>query len=249
MKPSESVSGVCNSLTALTKRARWTVNRSEFVEENAGEARLISTNYGTQELANCHFIYAGGYEQFGKRAFWLLNTDLYGQPTTPNTTAPYPNQATLLNANQLTLTLKNTTDSYSLTGNFATDMRLEGGAGYTITNLSLNQNVLTVNFSRLPASGPAPTGLPAMGHIEGPEPALRNANNIGLINFYNLPIANVVGARLATPQAEEPAPLLLFPNPAGDQMQVHLPDGYEQANVTVLTTSGKEVSVPEQALS
>ena len=162
----------------------------ELTEENPADITIISTNNSTQisesTVGYCHYGYANGYKLFGERAFYLMQKDLYAGGTVSNTESPYPLSALLVGSTQISISLKNTSDSYTADIGVASDFALIGSGTYSIISVSISGSNLIVNFT---GTGAAPTGISFSAHSGNSSPSVYNSKAIGLISFYNLAVS------------------------------------------------------------
>lgn len=165
----------------------------EIVQERTGVAHLISTNNTIHAAEGgtllCHYVFSGGYEEIGNRAYNLVKRYIYNEGLSDNNwESPEPDKADYGTPGQVLIRLKNLADTYTLAGaNIGNDFRLEGGS-YTITNVQLAAGVITISYTTNPGTITLPTSVSYFGHAGPALPAIYNASNIGLISFRSLPI-------------------------------------------------------------
>jgi hypothetical protein len=147
----------------------------------------ISTNNTQQNTDSCHFMYDKGYKEMGDRLYEQLRVYQYGAVVGNNIESPKPLSAVVTATNKITLTLKNAADTYTLTSNFMKDILLEGGT-YSITSLSMTGNKLIINFALTGATTTPPTLLTVASHKFNPTPSLYNANGMGIMSVYRMPV-------------------------------------------------------------
>ncbi|ULQ58443.1 T9SS type A sorting domain-containing protein [Flavihumibacter rivuli] len=143
----------------------------------------------------CHFAFEKGYKQLGDWLTNLLRRDLYYVSGLPGSIEPpQPMKASFSaftptgEANQVMLQIKGPANGYTIDGDIAADLRLEGGS-YTITGVAIQSNKLLVNFTRNAGTNNNPSAISYLGHEGKASPVLFNANGIGLTYFANFPIS------------------------------------------------------------
>ena len=144
---------------------------------------LMSTT-GLDAHDGCHYGYEGGYRELGDRYVALLGRDLYGDDPAADVEPPNPASAQFAaGGSQIVVEMRNAASVLTVDAGSNADFRLEGTAA-TLSGATLldGKLVLTVN-----GDGSAATGLSYLGHT-GSGPWVANENEIGLLEFYNLPI-------------------------------------------------------------
>jgi hypothetical protein len=161
---------------------------------------VMSTSASTQlfdggTINYCHYNFPDGYKSFGDWITELVKRDIYKVKNLPNSiNPPTPQKAAFTSvadnglASQVRLTLEDPKGKFTALGNLASEFRLEGG-NFPITNVSINGNNVDIDFIRTAGTNGNPTGLSFVGHDNQSAPMLVNERGIGLLYFYNLPIA------------------------------------------------------------
>lgn len=146
---------------------------------------LMSTTALEHLSDECHFTY-NGYHAAGLQTYERLRPHLYGGPITANTTPPSPDSAWFPNCNKDTimLALRNTTDSYTADSAIGQDFVFSDQSIY-VTSASMSGHVLTLVLND---SLTGTATISYFGHLGAPEPALVNANGIGLLSFSAFPV-------------------------------------------------------------
>lgn len=145
---------------------------------------VMSTSAEPHNSDNCHFGYETGYKRFGDNIYRLIKRDLYGINSS-NINAPNVKFVELNSDGMMvTLIMKDIGDSLTWVPGSEADFSFFG-ASPSITNgvCSRNRAYLTLNTSA--------TGLTALsynGHLNTPEPMVKNLNGIGALHFYKFPI-------------------------------------------------------------
>jgi hypothetical protein len=195
-----------------------------------------------------HYHYANGYERAGNDLYRLIARDLYGAPAAENMHPPTVDSLyfSSCDSTEITLRLRHANDTYAWTTGWETDFLLEGDPDQKVIAGAIDDATVVLQLSARP--GPAFTGLSYTSHPGGPEAPVKNANGIGMLMFYNLPVA------ACTPlmAAHEHSPLqtaALYPNPATDLLFVRtssLPDP-AACSVAVTDLLGRQVLKPRPA--
>lgn len=169
----------------------------EIVAERP-EAVLISSTNITQaqdfgSTGYCHYVFSGGYESVGQRAYNQVKRHFYNTGLTEkNLDSPEPDKAdySFDVPNRIVISLKNQTDTYTLNGTgIQNDFRLEGG-GYTITSVQLSGSFININYTMNAGTIVLPTAVSYFGHQGTANPSITNASGTGLITFRSLPIVS-----------------------------------------------------------
>jgi hypothetical protein len=137
----------------------------------------------------CHYHYTNGYQRAGNDVYRLLAKDFYDAPTMPDIHPPTVDSAWFSGCDltQITLRLRHSADSYAWTPGWETDFRLEGASGTEIESGLITGNTVVLTLSEAPEAGF--TGLSYVGHTHGDGAPVKNANGIGMLAFYNFPVA------------------------------------------------------------
>jgi len=141
------------------------------------------------EHDGCHYHYFNGYERAGEDLYRLLARDLYGAPPMPNINPPAVDSAwfSRCDRQEITLRLHNEGDAYFWAPGWETDFRLEGAEGVTVASGQVSGNIAMLSLSETPSL--EFSGLSYISHTQGSEAPVKNANGIGLLAFYNFPVA------------------------------------------------------------
>jgi hypothetical protein len=209
--------------------------------DSTTDITTISTNYTQQNTDSCHFMYINGYRELADRLYAQLRVYQYGAAVGNNIESPKPLSAFITATNTITLSLKNTNDTYTLAPGFMKDIILEGGK-YSITSLSMTGRNVTINYVPTGTTTTAPTALTVASHKFYPAPSLYNANGMGILSFLKFPItvgsapppsANF-GATIAEQSTPSTTQLFSFPNPFKDVLHI---------NITSATTTNASIKV------
>ena len=138
--------------------------------------------------SDCHFAFADGYRELGDWMYGRVNEELYGGAAADNVEAPNIAYAYFSNpANtEITIVLRDPNDVITWDAGAEADFTLEG-SGVTVTGGSISGNTIILTLSG-DASGA--DGISYEGHGgSNPNDWIVNANGIGLLTFYNIPIS------------------------------------------------------------
>lgn len=137
-----------------------------------------------------HYYYPNGYERAGQDIYRLVARDLYDAPPATNIYPPTVESIRFSHCDrqEITLTLRHTADTYLWTPGWESDFWLEGDTMLNVTEGYVQGSSLVLHLSAAP--GPGFTGLSYRSHPEGSEAPVKNANGIGMLTFYNMPVAN-----------------------------------------------------------
>ena len=130
----------------------------------------------------CHFYYENGYRELADNLFQLMRKNRYGG-SIGEVEAPHISKATLLSSTEIVLEFDNTTALFK-TGNPWSDFRVEGSA------VSVQTGRIEGNRLILSLSGRVNRveGISYLAHIGSAKDWLFNANQIGMLTFYNYPV-------------------------------------------------------------
>jgi hypothetical protein len=150
-----------------------------------GDIAVMSTN-GLDGHDGCHYAFTEGYEKLGENLFRLAGRDLYGATDTLNIAPPNIAAAYFSNESKsaITLEMRNASDALIWEAGAENDFKIEG-ANVAATSGAISGNRIVLTLSGEAASA---TGISYLGH-SGPGPWVTNANGVGLLSFYNVPIA------------------------------------------------------------
>jgi hypothetical protein len=145
----------------------------------------VMSTTGLDGHDGCHYAYANGYRELGDRYAALLGRDLYGAMPATDVAPPNPASAQFAaGGTQVTITLRNPDSLLTADAAAGANFRFEGAAAsVTSATIAGNQLVLAVN-----GDAAAATGLSYLGHT-GAGPWVLNESGIGLLEFYDLPVA------------------------------------------------------------
>ncbi|MCO6479662.1 MAG: T9SS type A sorting domain-containing protein [Phaeodactylibacter sp.] len=137
----------------------------------------------------CHYHFFNGYQRAGEDIYRLLAGDLYGAPPLPDMNPPTVDSAWFSSCDrrEITLRLQHGEDTYSWASGWEADFRLEGPGDVDVESGMVVGNTVVLSLSGAPADGF--TGLTYTGHSVGSEASVKNANGIGMLAFYDFPVA------------------------------------------------------------
>lgn len=169
------------------------------LDKESVEVLTISSNntnhlYEGGALQYCHYNFLDGYKNIGDWISNLLRRDLYNTSMPASIEAPEPETASFTQisssgeASQIALTLKNQQSSFSMIGDHRNLFRLDGG-NFSINAVTINGNIITLNFSRLTGTSNNPTGISYRSHDGLAAPVITNNSGLGLIHFEYFPIS------------------------------------------------------------
>lgn len=167
-------------------------NRQRLLPDRFDDVEVMSTTAVGQNTDNCHYPYSQGYETHAENIFRLVQRDLYGAAPRNDIEPPNPCYAyfSAPGHNQITVVMRNTDDTLAFAAGAKADFRLEGSAVTVINGIS-SSNTLVLTLS---GDASAATGISYGGHISTAAPAIINANGVGLLAFFNLPIQQSLDA-------------------------------------------------------
>jgi hypothetical protein len=160
-------------------------NQQRLLADTLPRVSVMSTT-GLNSHDGCHYAFVDGYEGLGERMHRLLAMDLYGSSTTNAVVAPNPDYAFYSSPglDEITLVMRNPQDALIFDVGAEADFRVEGSAANVISGTAAgNEVVLTLDGD---ASDGA--GLTYGGHTGGGA-WVTNATGVGLLTFFDLPIA------------------------------------------------------------
>lgn len=157
------------------------------IAENMPAWQIMSTTGMNHD--GTHYYYANGYERAGYDIYRLVAHDLYGVAETENMHPPVVDSLrfTHCDRREITLHLRHQGDSYNWTPGWESDFYFEGSKDNLVTAGQIAGNTVILSLSDAP--GPAFTGLSYTSHPDGDQAPVKNANGIGMLMFYNLPVA------------------------------------------------------------
>lgn len=140
---------------------------------------------------NCHYPYELGYRVLGDQLARLLLRDLHGRALPTQIAAP--NVGTLWftdgSGAEVAFRTRNPDDVLSMGHGPQTNFVIEGLPAATVLGVSATGNEVRILFNQDVRAG---SGLTFQGQYGG-APFLTNALGVGLLYFYNLPIAPALG--------------------------------------------------------
>lgn len=163
---------------------------------SAAQRQIAETLPGWQIMSSTgmnhdglHYHYANGYERAGHDIYRLVAHDLYGVPNTENIYPPNVDALRFSNCNrkEITMQLREESDSYFWTPGWESDFWLEGDTAITVAGGAIQGNAVVLQLSAAPGAGF--TGLSYRAHPVGSEAPVKNASGIGMLTFYNFPVA------------------------------------------------------------
>ncbi|MCO6478290.1 MAG: T9SS type A sorting domain-containing protein, partial [Phaeodactylibacter sp.] len=156
------------------------------------DAAIMSTTGMNHD--GCHYHYFNGHHRAGEDIYRLLAHDFYGAAPLPDRFPPAVDSAWFSGCDrqEITLRLQHEGDEYFWTPGWEADFRLEGSTGVVVESGQVAGNTVVLSLSDSPA--PGFTGLTYTGHSGGSEASVKNANGIGLLAFYDYPVAPPTGS-------------------------------------------------------
>jgi hypothetical protein len=167
-------------------------NRQRLLADRFNDVEVMATAAAGTFTDDCHYPYIGGYELHATNIFRLVQRDLYAAAPQSNIEAPNPYYAYFSTPahDQITLLMCNTNDTLAFTSGAEADFRLEGSSVVVAIGTAVGNQL----GLRLSGDASAATGLSYGAHDGAPAPTVANANGVGLLAFYNLPIQPSSGA-------------------------------------------------------
>ncbi|MGW1521714.1 sialate O-acetylesterase, partial [Streptomyces sp. NPDC002287] len=164
--------------------------------ELPGVRVMSTTGLDGQGPDNCHFYYVAGYRALADRDFVALAHDQYGGSSTAST-APDPARAWFSNADhtEITIALRQPSDALIASCGPASDFLVNGNTPVSVAAVAVRPGSVHLRLSG-PATGA--TGVAYVGH-DGPGPWITNGNGMGLLAFYDLPVATGPAVAFPTP--------------------------------------------------
>ncbi|HVK22905.1 MAG TPA: RICIN domain-containing protein [Actinokineospora sp.] len=148
------------------------------------DVTVLST-LGTSTLTdNCHYPYVGGYQKLGDHNFAALAKDLYAG-STAGVSAPEPASATINAAGtQITVQLRNTTDTVTAAAGVAASFKLEGSPATVTAVTAASGGRLLLDLS---AAAPEAKGV-TYSVMAPNAPGITNATGVGMFVFKDMPL-------------------------------------------------------------
>lgn len=183
----------------------------------------------------CHYHYTNGYQRAGNDMYRLLAKDFYDAPTMPDVHPPTVDSAwfSACDLTQITLRLRHSADTYTWTPGWETDFRSEGSPATSVVSGQVAGNTVVLNLSAAVAAGF--TGLSYVSHVGGADVPLKNANGIGMLAFFNMPVS-VCAVSSREELTIDSGPASVFPNPTNGAFTLRLP---WTAEVTLYDATGR----------
>ena len=188
--------GVCGDVARFDVDLR---NRQRLFADQFANLSVMSMN-GLDGYDGCHYAFTNGYENIGFNIARMLQRDLYGGPSLPNTNPPNPAYAVLTGAshNLIRIPLRNRTDAVTFASGAIADFAVVG-SGVSIVSGTITNGVIQLTLS---GNATGATSVVYTGHA-GPASGnwVANANGIGLLSFIEpvltdstLPVITLLGA-------------------------------------------------------
>lgn len=167
-----------------------------------------------------HYHYQNGYRRAGEDIYRLLAIDLYDEPYANDVYPPTPDSAWFANAShtELVLRLRHSGDTFSWTSGWESDLRLEAQVNTPVTGAQIQDNLLILTLQDSPHA--SFTGLSHTSHPGGSEVAVKNAQGIGMLVFYNFPVSPFEDVSKTAEVSENKESPVAFPNPSAGQFQI-----------------------------
>ncbi|MBX2926928.1 MAG: T9SS type A sorting domain-containing protein [Saprospiraceae bacterium] len=168
----------------------------------------------------CHYHYTNGYQRAGNDMYRLLAKDFYDAPTMPDIHPPTVDSAwfSACDLTQITLRLRHTADTYTWTPGWETDFRLEGAPATSVVSGQVAGHTVVLNLS---AAATGFTGLSYVSHVGGADAPVKNANDIGMSAFYNMPLS-ICAVSSIEQTVRAPKEWVAYPNPTNGRFTLRL---------------------------
>lgn len=218
------------------------------IAETLPEWKIMSTTGMNHD--SLHYHYPNGFERAGNDIFRLLANDLYGSQDTLNIHPPTVGSIRFsdCDSTEIALQMRYTNDVCFWTPGWESDFILEGGNDdVSVTGGAIIDNTVYLTLSGPP--GPGFTGLSYASHPGGDSAPVKNANGIGMLTFFNQPVAPYdlfVTASATDTKCHDSADGIAFATPEGgtagfafnwssgstEQIAAGLPAGAYEVTVT-----------------
>ncbi|MBC7829689.1 MAG: T9SS type A sorting domain-containing protein [Chitinophagaceae bacterium] len=177
--------GQFQNTTVLIKEAL-----RQIAVENA-DTRIYGTGALQHDADLCHFTFVNGYEKLGIDWSYIVKKDLYGGADLADIESPLVVSVSQINSREIQLKLKSPSDNISIQTGSLDDFHFEGASVQpVIQNAAISGNNIILTLDMIP---PGTTGLSYYeNHVIGAAPNIVNANNMALVNFYNMPVLSAV---------------------------------------------------------
>ena len=158
----------------------------QIAVENA-DTRIYGTGALQHDIDLCHFTFVNGYEKLGMDWRYIVKKDLYGASDLPDIESPLVVNISKISPREILLKLKNPADNIIIQTGSLDDFNFEGASVQpVIQSAAVSGNNIILTLDMIPADA---TGLSYYEtHVIGNGPNIINANNMALVNFYNMPI-------------------------------------------------------------
>lgn len=156
--------------------------------EELAKTNIMASNGASHFVDGCHFPYTNGYEFHANNIFRLIQRDMYGVTGALNIEPPQVVSARLVNAQQIELTLKNTTDTYLWETGSERDFDING-TNVSVVSGSVNGNKVTLNLS---GNATGAYSIDYFGHEGAKTPFIKNLNGIGMVSFWEYPLQQAI---------------------------------------------------------
>jgi hypothetical protein len=202
--------------------------RELAIEQN--DIQIISTAGLEYSNDNCHFNFIGGYKEFAKRLFALVDRDLYGAVVPPDSDSPMILNVFYTGNNFLRVE----TNATLLTGTpLINEFLLSDANGTSIVDVFCSGSDYYLELDSNPGDSAKLSYL-------GPNPGLGgthivNSEGIELLCYYRY---TIVGQSYSTNPTSTALPFSVFPNPAMEKLYIR---GANFSGCELLNTSGKVV--------
>ncbi|GAO42825.1 T9SS type A sorting domain-containing protein [Flavihumibacter petaseus] len=181
----------------------------------------------------CHYNFYDGYKNMGDWVSKLMRRDLYNENSLPATiNSPEPESTTFSGflptgePNQISITLKDQSTTFSQNGDCSGLFRLDGGS-FTVTSTAISGRNILVSFSRNAGTTTNPTHVSYRSHDNVAAPVIVNSAGLALIHFDRLALPET-----ATPPPPPPACTDIYePNNAFTQYKGITGDKTYTANI------------------
>lgn len=140
-----------------------------------------------------HYRFHNGYQRAGEDIYRLVARDYYGAADTPGINPPQVSNVYFFNPCQteIALEFERPDDGLIWHPGWEADFLLEGDPGNSVASGHIEEGTLYLNLAQAPA--PSFTGLSYASHAVGDACSVKNSRGIGLLAFYNYPVAPPTG--------------------------------------------------------
>lgn len=160
--------------------------KQRILQDSLSNVNVLSSTALTGHNG-CLYEFQNGYKKIGENLFRLISMDLYQSLDSSNIYPPNIDFAYYTNPEQteISLVLRNHSDSLLLIGNPINDFILENSVGININSINISGNQIHLTLSD---SSNLATGISYTGHAGMANDWITNSNGIGTLAFYNIPI-------------------------------------------------------------